>query len=200
MDIAAKIRALLKRDKFNTQAKLARELGVTQPTVARWLTGSAPTGDIRDRIDALYKEVVVGDQPAVHILPVMGYVGAGAEVEPDFEQVPPEGLEEVEVYTPLPDGLVAFRVRGDSMMPQFRDGATIVVWREQKRPIESFYGAEAVVRTEDGRRFIKTIERGAPGEGVTLASWNRTSIPNQRLAWIGEIYMILPPTFSRRNF
>lgn len=130
-------------------------------------------------------------------VPIVGYVGAGAEVMPDFEQVPPEGLDQVTVPFPMPDDMIAFKVRGESMLPVFKDGAIIIVYREQKRPIEAFYGEEAAVRTSDGRRFIKTIMRGADGT-VNLMSWNASPIENVRLEWIGEIFTIMPPSALRK--
>lgn len=195
MDIPGKLRAIM-RETGDNQGELADALGVTQPTVHRWLKGSEPEGHRRDQINEMY-ERVFGEAPrAGRPIKLMGYVGAGAEIMPEMEQVPPEGLDQIEVDFPIPDGLICFRVRGDSMLPQFRDGAIIVVWAEQKRPIEAFYGQEAIVRTGDGRRFIKTITRGA--KGVNLISWNAPPIENQALAWVGEIYLILPPTISLR--
>lgn len=135
----------------------------------------------------------VGDRRSVKL---MGYVGAGAEVEPDFEQVPEEGLETIEVPFPLPDEMIAFGVRGDSMLPVFKSGAVIVVYKEQQRPIEQFYGEEAAVRTSDGRRYIKTIMRGQ--SGVNLISWNAAPIENVALEWIGEIFAVLPPLAMKK--
>lgn len=132
----------------------------------------------------------------VRTVPVMGYVGAGAEVSPEFEQVPPEGLEQIDLPFSLSEDLIAFKVRGDSMLPFYKDAAVLVVYREQKKPVESFYGEEAAVRTEDGRRFIKTVMRGEAG--VNLISWNAAPIENVRLAWIGEIFAVLPPSALRR--
>ncbi len=132
-------------------------------------------------------------------VPVMGYLGAGAEVEPDFEQVPPEGLDQVHIPFPVPDEMVAFTVLGLSMMPVFKPGTVIVVYREQKKPIEAFYGMEAAVRTADGRRFIKTITRGSRPGTVNLTSWNDPApIEDQRLEWIGEIFAVLPPAALRK--
>lgn len=130
------------------------------------------------------------------LVPLMGYVGAGAEVEPDFEQVPEEGMEQIEVPFPLPADMIALQVRGDSMLPQFRNGVIIIVYREQRRSTESFFGEEAAVRTTDGRRFIKTILRGTTG--VNLISWNAPAIENVHLAWVGEIFTYFPATAIRR--
>lgn len=124
-------------------------------------------------------------------VPLMGYVGAGSEIEPDFEQVPPEGLEQIEVPFPMPADMVAFGVRGDSMLPVYKNGAIIIAYREQHRPLSQFYGEEAIVRTVDGRRFIKTITRGQ--DGVTLLSFNAPPIENVHLDWIGEIFAVIPP-------
>jgi repressor LexA len=126
----------------------------------------------------------------------MGYIGAGAEIMPEFEQTPPDGLEQIKTPFPLPPGLIAFKVRGESMLPRYDDGDVVIVWAEQKRAIEAFYGQEAAVRTSDGRRFLKNIMRS--NEGVSLHSWNAKPIENVFLEWIGEIYGTIRATqFSR---
>lgn len=145
-------------------------------------------------LDSVQPERVSGAE-----IPVMGYLGAGAEVEPDYEQVPPDGLDQVHIPFPVPDDMIAFTVSGISMMPVFKPGTVIVVYREQKKPIEAFYGLEAAVRTADGRRFIKTITRGSRPNTVTLTSWNDPApIEDQRLEWIGEIFAVLPPAALRK--
>lgn len=133
-------------------------------------------------------DVIEGDLPEG--IPLMGYIGAGAEIEPDFEQVPPEGLDQIAFEIPLPEGLIAFQVRGDSMLPFYKDGHIVVVWENQKKPLEAFYGEEAVVRTSSGRRYLKTIERGIAG--INLRSFNAPAIENQKLEWIGEIFAVMP--------
>lgn len=129
-------------------------------------------------------------------IPVMGYLGAGSEVEPDYEQVPPEGLETVELPFFLNEDLIAFRVKGISMLPYYKPDTVIIVYREQRRPLNAFYGEEAAVRTSDGRRFIKTIMRGE--RGVNLISWNAQPIENVHLEWIGEIFATLPASSVRK--
>ncbi|MDX3927652.1 MAG: XRE family transcriptional regulator [Shinella sp.] len=129
-------------------------------------------------------------------VPLVGYIGAGAEVLPEFEQVPPEGLDQLEIPFGLPAEMLALEVRGDSMLPVYRDGTAIIVYREQKKPLDAFYGQDAAVRTTDGRRYLKTIMRGH-GNSVNLLSWNAAPIENVRLSWIGEIFATLPRS-SRR--
>lgn len=124
-------------------------------------------------------------------VPLVGYIGAGSEILPEFEQVPPEGLDQIHVPFALPDDMIALEVRGDSMLPVYKDGHVLVVYREQKRPLSAFYGEEAAVRTSDGRRFLKTIMKGSNGS-VTLMSFNAAPIENIHLEWIGEIFATIP--------
>jgi repressor LexA len=197
MMIADKIRAIRGANGW-TQQQFAEAMNVAQSTVNRWLAGAEPEGHRRDAINEAFEQIVGSGPKAdgVSRIAVMGYLGAGAEVEPDFEQVPPEGLEEIEIPFALPPGMVGFRVRGSSMLPVYKDGTVVVVWRDQKKPVSAFFGEEAAVRTSDGRRFIKTIMRGR-GDTVNLISWNAGPIENVRLDWIGEIFAVLPPASLR---
>lgn len=200
MDIPSKIRAIRKHNGW-TQQQFAEAMGVAQSTVNRWLTGSEPEGHRRDAINEAFEQIrhdTSLPEEGGSIVRIVGFLGAGAEVEPDYEQVPPEGLDEVEIPFPLPTEMVAFKVRGISMLPVFKDGTIIVVYRDQKKPIDAFYGEEAAVRTADGRRFIKTIMRGQTTTTVNLISWNAQPIEGVRLEWVGEIFAVLPPSVARR--
>jgi repressor LexA len=198
----------LREAKGWTQADLGDAIGVQWQTISRIEnshTRIMPKREIplADALgvepDDLYRNPDATDEPSSAEVPIMGYLGAGAEVEPDFEQVPPEGLDQVLLPFPVPDDMVAFIVSGISMMPVFRPGTVIVVYREQKKPIESFYGMEAAVRTAEGRRFIKTITKGSRPGTVTLTSWNDPMpIEDQKLEWIGEIFAVLPPAALRK--
>jgi len=125
-------------------------------------------------------------------VPIMGRVGAGAVIEPEHEQVPPEGLGEVELPFPVSEETIAFEVAGDSMLPKYENGDIIVVYREQRHPVSSFYGEEAAVRLKTGERYLKTIERGKSPTVVNLTSFNAKPISGVKLEWIGEICVTLP--------
>jgi phage repressor protein C with HTH and peptisase S24 domain len=187
------------------RGQLANFVGVRPDAITR-MANTDPDKETREirghelqRLEAFFREAAPaadGPGPRIHTVPLMGYLGAGAEVDPDYEQVPPEGLDQIELPFSLNEDLIAFKVRGDSMLPFYKDGAVIVVYREQKKPLEAFFGDEAAVRTSAGKRYIKQIMRG--DRGVNLISWNAAPIENVLLEWIGEIFAVLPPAAMKR--
>lgn len=179
------------------QTDLAERLAVTQAAVSRWFAGADPRGEQRDRINEIYNEItgnagVTGNTqiPSKSYVPLMGYIGAGAKIKPDIGQMPADGLGVIEVPFQMPADMMAFRVRGDGMLPVYQDGNVVFVYKYQRKPVEEFYGENAVVCTDSGERFIKTITRGA--DGANLVSWNAKVIENVKLKWIGEIFAVFP--------
>ena len=179
------------------QTDLAERLSVTQAAVSRWFAGADPRGEQRDKINEIYNEItgnagVTGNTqiPSKSYVPLMGYIGAGAEIKPDIGQMPADGLGVIEVPFQMPANMIAFRVRGDGMLPVYQDGNVIFVYKYQRKPVEEFYGENAVVCTDSGERFIKTITRGA--DGANLVSWNAKVIENVKVNWIGEIFAVFP--------
>ena len=122
---------------------------------------------------------------------VVGRIGAGAEILPEFEQIPPEGLFQVELPIPLPPHTVAFTVEGDSMWPRYNAG-DVVVCDEREHDITGIVGREAAVRTGDGKRYLKTIRRGQVAGTFDLESHNAPPIRNVTIEWAAPILMILP--------
>src|ERR1700723_603503 len=125
-------------------------------------------------------------------VPIMGRGGAGASIGPELEQMPPEGLGEVELPFPIAEETIGFEVVGDSMLPKYENGDIIVVYRDQRHPLSNFYGEEAAVRLKSGERYLKTIERGKAPTLVNLTSFNAKPINGVKLDWIGEICVTLP--------
>jgi transcriptional regulator with XRE-family HTH domain len=173
-----------------SQSDLAQRLGTTQVTVSRWLAGMEPRGPKRDQIRELAEEMGLLDQRTMsekRSVRVMGRIGAGAHIEPDYEQVPPEGLYQVELPFQVSDDMIGFQVAGSSQLPFYRDGDVVVVYAEPRRQIDSLIGEEAAVCTAEGKRYIKRIVPGSKRHFYTLVSSNGDPIIDVRLRWASEI-------------
>src|ERR1700739_2077021 len=135
LDIKMIERGLAKPGK--TKGGLAMAMGVRAGAVSEIL------GDAR-LIKASEIQPII-DYLELNAVPIMGRVGAGASIGPELEQVPPEGLGGVELPFPIAEGPIAFEVVGDSMLPKYESGDIIVVYRDQRPPLSSFFGEEAAV-------------------------------------------------------
>jgi phage repressor protein C with HTH and peptisase S24 domain len=177
-----------------TQEQMAESLSTAQNNVSRWLAGVEPRGQMRDRILAMARDsgVIEDEHAARASVPIMGYIGAGAEIDPDYEQVPAEGLDQVEVPLLLPEEVIGLQVKGDSMLPKYTDGTVIVVHRDQTRSTASLVGEEVALRTYDGMRFLKVLMPGAKPHTFNLESFNASPILGARVAWASEIIAIIP--------
>ena len=182
LDAAMIERGLKKTGK--SKGGLARVMGVRAGAVSEILGGQ--------RLIKASEVEIIMEYLELNYVPVMGRIGAGAVIEPEYEQVPPEGLGEVELPFPISGETIAFEVSGDSMLPKYENGDVIVVYREQRHPLASFYGEEAAVRLKTGERYLKTIERGKSPSMVNLTSFNAKPIAGVKLEWIGEICVTLP--------
>src|SRR5262245_25575657 len=102
-----------------TKGGLARAMGVRPGAVSEILSGI--------RLIKASEIAPIIEYLELNSVPIMGRVGAGASIEPEYEQVPPEGLGEVELPFPVSEETIAFQVAGDSMLPKYENGDIIVV-------------------------------------------------------------------------
>jgi phage repressor protein C with HTH and peptisase S24 domain len=128
----------------------------------------------------------VGDAQPGNRVRVVGRIGAGAEIQPEFEQIPPDGLYEIEVPFPIAADAIAFQVEGDSMWPRYDPGDIVICWKVAQTRGEAD-GWEAAVRLTDGRRYLKTIRRVAK-DRFDLVSHNAAPILNIQIEWACKVF------------
>ena len=182
LDVAMIERGLEKTGK--SKGGLAAAMGVRPGAVSEILGG--------ERLVKASEIIPIMEYLELNLAPIMGRVGAGAVIEPDYEQVPPEGLGDIALPFPIMEETVAFEIVGDSMLPKYESGDVIVVYKDQRHPLSSFYGEEAVVRLKTGERYLKTIVRGKSPSVVNLTSFNAKPIVGVKLEWVGEICLSMP--------
>jgi len=129
-------------------------------------------------------------EKSANAVKVMGKIGAGAEILPNEEQIPPEGLYEIETPFPLPDDALAFEVQGESMWPRYDEGDIIICWR-QGVIIDEVLGWEAAVKTSTGRRYLKRVLKGAERGTFDLESHNAPPIRGVELVWVAAIQSVI---------
>ncbi|TXL80359.1 helix-turn-helix domain-containing protein [Vineibacter terrae] len=126
-------------------------------------------------------------------IPVVGYVGAGAEVELVDSYAKGGGLSEA----PCPPGThpkktVAVIVRGDSQAPMITDGWIIFYSRDPEPDLAAIVGKLCVVKIADGPVMLKQVKRGySPGK-FNLLSSNAPMIEDVALEWAAPTLAMLP--------
>lgn len=206
-DFAEFVGALMESTGYN-QPRLAQELGVTQPTVARWLSGSEPKFEAREKVRSFAERIgfkmssraLASDLPRLVLqsrLNLVGRIGAGAQIDVGVEQVP-EGGEPIETVIPLPAGAIGFEVVGDSMWPRY-DPGDVIVCVEDGVPLETIPdGDEAAVRTVEGLRYLKRLIR-AEVEGLfNLESHNAPAIRAVEIVWASDVVAVIRASKWRR--
>ena len=132
----------------------------------------------------------VGDPASGNIVRVVGRIGAGAEIQPELEQISPESLYEIEVPFPVSTEAIAFAVEGDGMYPRYDPGDVVVCW-PQGTNAEDIVGWEAAVRIADGKYYLKRIQRGAASGTFDLESHNAAPIRGVRIGWAAEVKRVV---------
>ncbi|MCB1502733.1 MAG: helix-turn-helix transcriptional regulator [Bauldia sp.] len=126
-------------------------------------------------------------EPRFRQVPLLGLAQAGAGGFFDDGGFPAgHGWDQVDVPVARKDGAYALKVTGDSMLPLYRDGDTIIV--SPAEPCRR--GDRVVVKTREGEVMAKVLEKQT-AKSVELASLNadhgHRTLPMAEVEWIARI-------------
>ena len=188
------------RDKFAdtgwTMAELSRRSGVGYDSLNKYMRGDVdnPRGPalakLAKALDVSVEWLKVGDG-GVMTLPVVGYIGGGAEFHAIDDNAKGGGIDTITAPPGCADDSVAVQIRGDSMMPVYNDG-DILVYSDRRYDAESFFNKRCIVGLADGRILVKTLTRGSQDGLFTLISFNAAPIIDVVIEWVGKIEWVQP--------
>jgi phage repressor protein C with HTH and peptisase S24 domain len=123
------------------------------------------------------------------LVPVVGYVGAGAEVHLVDDHAKGAGLDEVPAPPSVSRDCVAVKIRGDSMEPRFFEGEILFYDKVYSTPeqLRALIRRECVITLEDGRVFVKRLLAGSRTSTWTLWSYNAEPITDARIKWAAPV-------------
>jgi hypothetical protein len=178
---------------FDSAADAARALNIPEPTYTGHENGFRGFKSQADRYASFFKVNLEWlwagkgqmKRKGGHKAPAVGYIGAGSEVVPFDDHAQGAGLEEVDIPPGVPDNSVVVIVRGDSMYPRYKDGEKLFYIKEERNPVE-LVGMECVVKLEDGRMYVKDLEKGAGGR-FDLISHNAPPLRAQAVEWAAPV-------------
>ena len=143
------------------------------------------------RVDLNWLLTGKGKPDRTGLIPVVGYVGAGAEVYPIDDHAKGDGLDMIEMVA-APENSVAVIVRGDSMFP-FEDGWTLFYHRDRDGVPAACINKLCICKVaHDGPLLIKRLRRGSKAKHFTLESWNAAPREDVELEWASPVLMIQP--------
>lgn len=196
--LADRIRAIRQTSGLN-QTEFAEKLGTTQSTVTRWEAGSVPGGAMLKQIANFANtsvERLLGSEDLAattgDAIPVVGYVGAGAQVLPFNDYPHGDGMDHIERPPFVHGRAVAVEVQGDSLFPVAEDGWRLVYTGERSLSEEDVLNRLCVVMLLDGRCLVKRVTRGTMPQRYHLLSTNAPVIEDVEIEWAARVKAIVP--------
>jgi len=178
-----------------SQVEFSDRAGVSVDSVRKYLRGDVaqPRGDSLAKlanclgVHLLWLRDGIG--PEISRIPVVGYIGAGESFVPIDDLAPGAGHEYIEMDLAGADP-IAVEVRGNSMLPVYRPGDSLLCSRMRGADLNECYGLDCVVLTASGEGYVKSIVRGSEPGTYTLVSYNDRPIENVRLVWAAPIVWV----------
>lgn len=129
------------------------------------------------------------------LVPVLGYVGGGQEIECIDPHMQGQGIEEVEPPTGFyADDIACVAVRGNSMEPMVESNWLLFYRKESDGVPEDCIGQLCVVKLENEGMLVKKIRPGSAPGLYHLLSKNPTyeTMFDQKLRWASRVIDIRP--------
>lgn len=147
-----------------------------------------------DGVDVTARGILFGDTDApeqvvsgTSTVGVKGLIAAGGVIETASEQIAEgDNLYEIAVPFPVEEGVIAFRVTGNSGYPKYDEDDVILCSKHGENP-ERLVGAYAAVVTKAGDRYLKRILQGSKKGLYHLESFNAPLLLDARLRWASGI-------------
>lgn len=185
-----------------SQSDLARRVGVKQASIWHLLQPEAQKSGLTPQIaralgvnpDWLATGTgprLAADSPHAKN-PVVGYVGAGAEIHPFDDHAKGAGIDEAPPFPGQDGPAVAVRVRGDSMLPMLEDGWLLYYSRDRDGVPSACLGQLCVVQIHDGPMLVKKLEPSRKKGFYRLVSYNASPREDVRLDWAARVRAIVP--------
>jgi phage repressor protein C with HTH and peptisase S24 domain len=133
---------------------------------------------------------LLGDEAPVHSsIPIVGFVSAGEGWTPIDNATGPDDVVDFDLGA---HDAIGIEVRGDSMAPVYRNGDYLVCYRQFGTNADNCIGLDCVVRTQDGRHFVKILKRGSRPGRFNLKSYNPVAddIEDVTLSWVAPVAWI----------
>lgn len=169
----------------------SKRFGPGEPPRARWPSTESLTRVLEVTRISLGDFAALADEPAApEVIPLLGLAQAGRDGFFDDAGLPiGEGWEQTALPRPSP-GLLSLRIAGDSMVPLYREGDTVIVDREASNVRR---GDRVIVRTAGGETLAKEVT-GLTSRTVTLGSVNPAyaprALPRREIVWMGRILWV----------
>lgn len=188
----------------------ADALGIPLPTYGQYENGTRPIGkdrakQIADFFGRSVEWLLFGREPRVpaqlrppptirrragrRVVPLVGYVGAGAEAH--YYGGGDGELGEVDAPEDSTDDTVAVEVRGTSLGPLFE--RWLIYYDEVRSPITSdMYGRLCIVGLPDDRVLVKLVRPANTPGFFHLLSNNEPPLTDQEVLWGARVRSMAP--------
>lgn len=173
-------------------AAVAELAGTSEQQLGRLETGKRRLSDfwiekLAKALEIAASEIWSDSGSTVPTVPVVGYVGAGAQV---FNFDDQSNLDFIEVM-PGAEDTCALTVRGESMFPRYLPG-DLIFYRPVDFVDDRVVGKECVVQVQGSTAptYVKRVQRGSVPGLYRLASYNAPDIEDVHIAWASPVAWI----------